>query len=392
MHTHEAWADATRVQAVLPKEGHSRYRFTTGCRATAIKFLSRGLSPRPQPQGHRRVRVFLAVTRFQAPTTSRSTSRAMSYEVYNPITDETGLVPTTCFREIVKEPAAPTKPIGNAPIVDQDIAYLLPPGTPVLAELVRLYKDEGEYIFHLLVHYQPDAEVRDCDKHQKRQRSHSVPPTMELSLSRTWADFTAIESYLVDAFPVEAGKTREISILPFLTSYTMPITRQNESRFAYNAAQYLESLVGLKHPREIVENRCYGDMYYNNVKLLDGEHVLRSDLVRQFFSLRPGDIVLPHGEKLRSVPKSQIDNFVDATGATTEYLGVYDYVWRSHEQVARMRDAQQTKDSKPQSGDSVDSTERSKNAVSGAQPTHTARDSGSRLRKIRKKPQKAEIS
>lgn len=301
----------------------------------------------------------------------------MSYEVYNPVTKETGLVPTTCFREVIKEPQAPTKPIGMTPGASSNIAYPLPPGIPVLAELVRLYKDGVEYIFHLLVHYQPDVGIRDSVKYQKRQRSQSAPPIMELSLNRTWADFTTIESSLVDAFPVEAGKTRQIPILPFLSPGSCPINHKNRSHFAYSASQYLKSLVSMQYPKEIVEVRCHGDMYYNNVKLLDGEHVLRSDLVRQFFSLRPGDIVLPHAENVSRAPKSQIDDLADATGATMEHLGIYDQVWRPHEQVAKTRCAQREKGSNPQS---VTPSERPNDSDTGTQPSDNLKKVDTRLK------------
>jgi len=306
----------------------------------------------------------------------------MSYEVYNPVTKQTGLVPTTCFREIIKEPPAPTKLIGNASAASQDIAYLLPPGIPVSAELVRLHKDEGEYLFHLLVHYQPDAEVHDHDRRQKRQRSHSAPSIMELSLSRRWADIAALETSLADAFPVEAGRTREMPVLPSIVPGKPPITDKNRSNFAYKAAVYFSSLVAIRQPKQVVFVRYHTDMYLNDVRLLEGEHILRSDLVRRFFSLRPGDIILPHAEKVCGAPQSQIDDLVDATGAMTEHVGICDQVWRPHHQIEKILRAQRAKDAKPQPGDSANPKERSNGAGSGGQPAQNAEKADSRLKAV----------
>lgn len=157
------------------------------------------------------------------------------------------------------------------PATDED---LLPPGLPIQASIPSFHQESGEYWFRLDVRYQPDP-----------QYEGPLPRQIAMVLYRNYDDFYAFQLDLLDGWPVEAGREKRDPNSPPLTE-------------ADRILPYMPGPVENVDEAVTVERRADLDIYVHELVALAGpptsaDYILRCDLVRRFFSQKPGDVILP---------------------------------------------------------------------------------------------------
>jgi bud emergence protein 1 len=159
----------------------------------------------------------------------------------------------------------------NAPEED-----LLPPGLPIQASIPSFHQESGEYWFRLDVRYQPDPQ----DEYDE-----TPPQQIAMVLYRNYDDFYAFQLDLLDTWPVEAGREKRDPNGPPLTE-------------ADRILPYMPGPVDNVDEAVTVERRADLDIYVHELVALaehplSADYILRCDLVRRFFSQKPGDVILP---------------------------------------------------------------------------------------------------
>jgi bud emergence protein 1 len=138
---------------------------------------------------------------------------------------------------------------------------LLPEGILLSADVVSFHYEMEEYWFRIDAIYQP------YDPHDP----HTLPKAKQLVLFRIYNDFYDFQVSLLNAFPREAG--REVGstrILPFMPGMTDHVDDRVTAVRQEELGVYLHSLCELN--------------------AAGASHILEDQLVREFLSLKPGDV------------------------------------------------------------------------------------------------------
>ena len=158
--------------------------------------------------------------------------------------------------------------------VSMEDPSLLPPGVLISAEVVDFHFENDEYWFRINAIYLPED-----------PSSFTTLPARQLVLFRVYDDFYDFQIALLDAFPVEAGRENgppspqseggptEIEssrILPYMPGPVPQVDDVVTSLRREELDDYLRQLCALRD--------------------IKADHVLRHQLVRSFFSPKPGDV------------------------------------------------------------------------------------------------------
>lgn len=183
--------------------------------------------------------------------------------------------------------------------LEEDDEDLLPPGMPVSATIPSFHQESGEYWFRLDSRYQPDPE-----------NEYDPPPSqIAMVLYRNYDDFYAFQLDLLDTWPVEAGREKRDPdgpplketdrILPFMPGPVDDVTDQVTVERRNDLNIYVQELISLPDPPS------------------NAEYILRCDLVRRFFSQKPGDVILPPPSPAAVAPAPSQDQHENVDGNGT---------------------------------------------------------------------------
>lgn len=168
---------------------------------------------------------------------------------------------------------------------DEDI---LPPGLPVQAAIPSFHQESGDYWFRLDVRYQPDPQGGF---------EGTAPQPITMVLYRNYDDFYAFQLDLLDTWPVEAGREKRDPNGPPLTE-------------ADRILPYMPGPVDSVDEAVTVERRADLDIYVRELVALaiSADYILRCDLVRRFFSQKPGDVILPPPSPSAATAQKAVDD------------------------------------------------------------------------------------
>lgn len=176
--------------------------------------------------------------------------------------------------------------------LEEEEEELLPFGMPISASIPSFHQESGEYWFRLDATYQPDPDDDDS--------LNTLPAPIYVVLYRNYDDFYAFQLALLDAFPIEAGRVRADPSDP---------TPPSESD---RILPFMPGPVENVNDQVTIERKIDLNIYVHELIYLAGDppnagHILRSDLVRRFFSRKPGDVILdspPPGARAGGSTKS----------------------------------------------------------------------------------------
>lgn len=156
-------------------------------------------------------------------------------------------------------PDRPSYPPSEPPRINTP--DILPEGVLLSADVVSFHYEMDEYWFRIHAVFQPYAPLGSRD----------LPPSKQLILFRVYNDFYDFQVALLDTFPREAGREPpHPRILPFMPG---PATNVDDALTAARRSEldeYLHTLCDLS---------TNGAVY-----------VLESGVIREFLSLKPGDV------------------------------------------------------------------------------------------------------
>lgn len=159
-----------------------------------------------------------------------------------------------------QQPPTTTKPASKSPSRAPS-PVLLPEGILLSADVVSFHHEMEEYWFRIDAIYQP------YDPHDPQ----SLPKAKQLVLFRIYNDFYDFQVSLLKAFPREAGREPGSSrILPFMPGPADRVDNEITAVRREELDEYLHKLCDLN-----VANASY---------------ILEHQLVREFLSLKPGDV------------------------------------------------------------------------------------------------------
>ncbi|KAG0702305.1 hypothetical protein DFH29DRAFT_921674 [Suillus ampliporus] len=168
---------------------------------------------------------------------------------------------------VIEEPAAPNSQKrfsaqpepASPPRVSSPI--LLPEGILLSADVVSFHYEMDEYWFRIDAIYQP------YDPHDPQ----SLPKAKQLVLFRVYNDFYDFQVNLLQTFPREAGREpNSIRILPFMPGPAESVDDEITAARREELDEYLHKLCGLN--------------------MAGASYILEHQLVREFLSLKPGDV------------------------------------------------------------------------------------------------------
>ncbi|KAG8691171.1 bud emergence protein 1 [Ceratobasidium sp. 423] len=156
------------------------------------------------------------------------------------------------------------------------VIVLLPPGQVVCASVPSFHFENKEYWFRINARYAP------YPPHDRAP----APPERDLVLYRVYDDFYVFQIALLDALPIEAGRqTPNGTPIPPPEPNQAPPDRLLP--YMPGPLSYVDdsiTTIRCKELDEYVANLC-------DLASRGGGHVLGHELVRKFFSPRPGDIM-----------------------------------------------------------------------------------------------------
>lgn len=158
----------------------------------------------------------------------------------------------------------PSEPVQVNPESLNSPPLILPPGILLSAQVVSWHFEMNDYLFRIHALFQPDGPHPD-----------NLPPAKHLLLYRVYDDFYNFQVALLKAFPVEAG--REVPpgmdepkrVLPYMPGPSNEVDDKITNMRKDELDEYLTLLCGLWE---------YG-----------ADHILRDDLIRDFFTAKSGD-------------------------------------------------------------------------------------------------------
>lgn len=172
---------------------------------------------------------------------------------------------------VIDEPSSPTNPYPHLPHTTTQppsmppsrtsSPVLLPEGILLSADVVSFHYEMEEYWFRIDAIYQP------YDPHDP----HTLPKAKQLVLFRIYNDFYDFQVSLLKAFPREAGReANSLRILPFMPGPTDRVDAEVTAVRREELDEYLHKLCDLN--------------------MAGASYILEHQLVREFLSLKPGDV------------------------------------------------------------------------------------------------------
>lgn len=174
-------------------------------------------------------------------TFSAQIASASSKKLSSPSTDPHNASPYITQQQPPDEPPPPT---------------LLPEGILISADVKSFHFEMDEYWFRVHAIFQPYSDG-------------PLPQAQELVLFRSYNDFYDFQVSLLDAFPREAGRQDPGRVLPFMPGPVPHVDNEITVNRHQELDEYLHELCRLPEK--------------------GGRAVIESDLVREFFALKPGD-------------------------------------------------------------------------------------------------------
>ncbi|KAG2336677.1 hypothetical protein BDR05DRAFT_953182 [Suillus weaverae] len=164
---------------------------------------------------------------------------------------------------VIEEPSAQrssTQP-ESAPPPRAFSPVLLPEGILLSADVVSFHNEMNEYWFRIDAIYQP------YDPHDPQ----TLPKAKQLVLFRIYNDFFDFQVNLLQAFPREAGRESGfVRILPFMPGPAENVDDEITAARREELDEYLHKLCALN--------------------TVGASYILEHQLVREFLSLKPGDV------------------------------------------------------------------------------------------------------
>ena len=146
----------------------------------------------------------------------------------------------------------------------------LPPGILLSAGVVSWHYEMEEYWFRINALFQPDGP----------SEPNALPPAKQLVLFRVYNDFYDFQVDLLNTFPIEAGRS---------TPDGQAVTDSQESRIL----PYMPGPAAKVDDGVTIIRREELDAYLvqlSNLWELNAEHILRHQLIRDFFAPKAGDV------------------------------------------------------------------------------------------------------
>ncbi|KAG1892835.1 hypothetical protein F4604DRAFT_1701835 [Suillus subluteus] len=149
----------------------------------------------------------------------------------------------------------------SAPLPHPSSPVLLPEGILLSADVVSFHNEMNEYWFRTDAIYQP------YDPHDPQ----TLPKAKQLVLFRVYNDFFDFQVNLLQAFSREAGREPDsVRILPFMPGPTEHVDDEITAARREELDEYLHKLCALN--------------------TVGASYILEHQLVREFLSLKPGDV------------------------------------------------------------------------------------------------------
>ncbi|KAF9247143.1 hypothetical protein BU15DRAFT_84691 [Melanogaster broomeanus] len=193
------------------------------------------------------------------------------------IEDDQPSVPNSPYAQITQPPIpvqSSVQPTSNSPRRPPS-PISLPDGILLSAEVVSFHYEMEEYWFRI------DAIFQPYDPHDPRV----LPKAKQLVLFRPYNDFYDFQVRLLDAFPREAGREPGSNrVLPFMPGPAKKVDDEITAARRVELDQYLNKLCALNSA--------------------GASYLLEHPLIRDFLSLKPGDVendIEPRYDEIRAI-------------------------------------------------------------------------------------------
>nr|QHW03304.1 polarity protein Bem1 [Flammulina velutipes] len=203
----------------------------------------------------------------------------------------------------------PTKVVPPSPIDKQDVSDCLPDGILLSADVVSFHFEMEEYWFRIDAIFQP----------YPPPGQNRLPPAKHLVLFRVYNDFYDFQVSLLNSFPREAGREEpHPRMLPYMPGPAQSVDDALTATRRAELDEYLHSLCELSK--------------------VGVKYILESQVVREFLSLKPGDVESPTEPRVQEIEElisleSQTNGDLDEYGSeirdTLGKMRVDDYGDRS---------------------------------------------------------------